>query len=385
MPESDASFRGALRVREFRFLWLAGAQSSAGDQLARIAIVLLVYARSGSAAISAVTYALTFLPSLLGGVFLSGLADRYPRRTVMVTCDLIRLVLLAILASVHVTLPVLDALLVLIVLVGAPFSSAAVAVGPEVLPAEHYVAGVSLNVVTGQLAQLIAFAAGGLCVSFLGVRTTLLLDSATFGLSACLIRCGMAYRPAPMLVAAAERAAGSAGSYLGRLGAGVRVVFGEPLLRTLVLFGRHRDRVVAVRALGYRCHPDPHDAQAGRRRVRVTGRLLVLAEPAGVARPVVPVRALHGVPDPGHDTIREAGAGAPARAGGGSRSDRADRDPGHRRTGGGSARVVVEPGCRGRNGRVGGGAGGGRAGQAAAPRGAIRRRRAAPRLPGIAR
>ena len=40
----DPTFRGALRVREYRLLWLAGAQSSAGDQLARIAIVLLVYA-----------------------------------------------------------------------------------------------------------------------------------------------------------------------------------------------------------------------------------------------------------------------------------------------------------------------------------------------------
>ncbi|HEX8767861.1 MAG TPA: hypothetical protein VF714_05790, partial [Jatrophihabitans sp.] len=128
--EADPSFRGALRVREFRLLWLAGAQSSAGDQLSRIAIVLLVYARSGSAAISATTYALTFLPSLVGGVFLSGLADRYPRRTVMVICDLIRLVLLLVMASASLSTLVIDVILVLLVLVGAPFSAASVAVLP---------------------------------------------------------------------------------------------------------------------------------------------------------------------------------------------------------------------------------------------------------------
>ncbi|MEO6504349.1 MAG: MFS transporter [Jatrophihabitantaceae bacterium] len=221
-------------MREYRLLWIAAAQSSAGDQLARIAIVLLVYARSGSAVISATTYALTFLPSLLGGVFLSPLADRYPRRAVMVTCDLVRLLLLLVLASADLSTLVIDVVLVLLVLVGAPFSAASVAVLPEVLPPKHYVAGVSLNVITAQLAQLVAFAAGGLCVAFVGVRTTLLIDAATFGVSAALIRYGLADRPAPQASADGDEAAGK--SYLGRLVGGMRVIYGDPLLRCLVLF-----------------------------------------------------------------------------------------------------------------------------------------------------
>ena len=271
MPESDPSFRGALRVREFRLLWIAGAQSRAGDQLARIAIVLLVFARSGSAAVSAVTYALTFLPALFGGVFLTGLADRYPRRTVMVTCDLIRLVLLVVLASVSLTTLAIDVLLVLIVLVGAPFSSAAVAAGPDVLPEEHYVAGVSLGVITGQLAQLVAFAGGGVCVAFLGVRTTLLLDAATFGISACLIRYGMADRPAPITAAALERP-----SYLATLLGGVRVVFGEPLLRCLVLFAWLSVFFIAPEAIA------PAYAHSLGGGATATG-LLMAAMPAGAA------------------------------------------------------------------------------------------------------
>ncbi|HEV2888176.1 MAG TPA: MFS transporter [Jatrophihabitans sp.] len=220
-------------MREFRLLWLAGAQSSAGDQLARIAIVLLVYARSHSAVASATTYALTFLPSLVGGVFLSGLADRYPRRTVMVTCDLVRLLLLVAMASASLSTPVIDVILVLLVLVGAPFSAASVAVLPDVLPARHYVAGVSLTVVTRQLAQLLAFAGGGVCVAFLGVRTTLLIDAATFAVSAALLRYGLADR------AVTEASAGEATgrqSYLGRLAGGMRVIYRDPLLRCLVLF-----------------------------------------------------------------------------------------------------------------------------------------------------
>lgn len=221
-----------LRVREYRLLWLAGAQSGAGDQLARIAVVLLVFAHSGSAAISALTYGLTFLPALVGGVLLSGLADRYRRRTVMISCDLVRLVLLLGLASVRLSTAAVDVVLVLLVLADAPFSAAAAAVLPDVLPQRNFVAGVSLGVITNQTAQLLAFAGGGACVAFLGVRSTLLLDAATFALSAALIRYGMADRPAPTTGHGADRQV----SYLAQLVGGVRVVYSDRLLRCLMLF-----------------------------------------------------------------------------------------------------------------------------------------------------
>lgn len=61
----------ALRVREFRALWSAELLSVGGDPLPRVALAVLVYGRTGSAAWAAATYALTFLPALLGGVLLS--------------------------------------------------------------------------------------------------------------------------------------------------------------------------------------------------------------------------------------------------------------------------------------------------------------------------
>jgi MFS family permease len=255
-------------------LWLAGAQSSAGDQLSRIAIVLLVYARSGSAAVSGATYALTFLPSLLGGVFLSGLADRYSRRTVMVTCDLVRLLLLVGLASASLSTLVIDVVLVLLVLVGAPFSAASVAVLPDVLPPKNYVAGVSLTVVTRQLAQLVAFAAGGVCVAFLGVRTTLLIDAVTFAVSAAVIRYGMADRPAPDASAAGDAAGRQ--SYLSRLTGGMRVIYRDPLLRYLVLFAWMPVFFIAPEAIA------PAYARSLGGGATATG-LLMAAMPAGTA------------------------------------------------------------------------------------------------------
>ncbi|HET6209709.1 MAG TPA: MFS transporter [Jatrophihabitans sp.] len=234
VADTDPTFRGVLRIREYRWVWLAGAQSGAGDQLARIAIVLLVYARSHSVAISALSYALTFLPALAGGVLLSGLADRYSRRTVMVSCDLIRLGLLTVLAFGALSTLGIDVLLVLIVLAGAPFSAAATAVLPDVVPPRNYVAAVSLSMITGQLAQLLAFAAGGACVAALGTRDTLLLDAVTYGVSAVMVRFGLSHRPAPD-VPADQPSNGSRPSYLGQLAGGVRVVYRDRLLRYLLL------------------------------------------------------------------------------------------------------------------------------------------------------
>ncbi len=75
---------------EFRALWLSYVLSAGGDRLALVALTLLVYDRSKSPLLAAVTFAAGFVPYLFGGLFLSGLADRLPRRSVMVGCDLLR-------------------------------------------------------------------------------------------------------------------------------------------------------------------------------------------------------------------------------------------------------------------------------------------------------
>ena len=55
-----------------------------------MAIAILVYARTHSAFLTALAYALTYLPPIAGGPLLSGLANLFPRRRVMVACDVFR-------------------------------------------------------------------------------------------------------------------------------------------------------------------------------------------------------------------------------------------------------------------------------------------------------
>ena len=82
--------RDVFASREFRGLWSAQALSCTGDQVAQVAIAVLVYGKTGSAFLTTLAYALTYIPPIVGGPLLSGLADLFPRHRVMITVDLIR-------------------------------------------------------------------------------------------------------------------------------------------------------------------------------------------------------------------------------------------------------------------------------------------------------
>src|SRR5262245_63559284 len=90
---AQATFGEVFAVGEFRSLWLAQVLSVAGDQLARVALTLLVFDRTGSSLLAAVTFAASVVPTFVGGIALSGLADRWPGRRVMMACDLSRALL----------------------------------------------------------------------------------------------------------------------------------------------------------------------------------------------------------------------------------------------------------------------------------------------------
>jgi len=192
----------ALRVPEFRALWAAEIVSVGGDQLARVGLSVLVFGRTGSAAWAAATYALTFLPALVGGVLLGRLADRHPRRRVMLVCDLLRAVLVALMVVPGAPLPVLCALLVAVVLLAPLHTAAQGALLPEVVPGRVFEAALAVRHVTGQAAQVAGFAVGGLLVATLSPAAALALDAASFVVSALVVRLGVAERPVPDAAAA---------------------------------------------------------------------------------------------------------------------------------------------------------------------------------------
>jgi Transmembrane secretion effector len=193
-PIVAVSFRAVLRVREFRVLWLADLQSLLGDQLARVALSVLTFARTGSALATATVYSLTFLPALFGTP-LGTLADRLPRRALLVCGDLVRAMLLALIAIPAMPLGAVMALLFLAVLVGTPWKAAEAALIADILAGEGYVLGSGLRLATGQATQLAGFAVGGAVVAAIGTHVALVVDAGTFAVSAVALRLAIAARP----------------------------------------------------------------------------------------------------------------------------------------------------------------------------------------------
>jgi MFS family permease len=218
-------------VREFRVLWSSVILSTAGDRLALVALTLLVFDRTRSPLLAAAVYAVGYVPWVIGGLFLAELADRYPRRTVMVICDASRAVLVAVMVLPHVPITVLVALLFAATMFAPPFDSAKASITPDILTGERYVLGTAVLQTTLLAGEVLGAVGGGVAVAFIGVRSSLAIDAVTFVLSGLLVRFGLHARPA----AARPESAGP--SPLARMRDGFRLVFGDRALSTLLLFG----------------------------------------------------------------------------------------------------------------------------------------------------
>ncbi len=226
-----ATFRDVFAVREFRALWLSEVLSVVGDRLALVALTLLVYQRTQSPLLTALVYASGYLPWVIGGLFLADLADRYPRRPVMVVCDLVRTVLVAAMVIPHLPILALVALLFATTMFAPPFESARAAITPDILPGDLYPLGAAVTQTTFLAGQVIGAAAGGVAVALIHVRPALAIDAGTFVLSGLLILLGTRARPA-----AAQQETGRMSPWV-RARAGFALVFGDRALRTLLLFG----------------------------------------------------------------------------------------------------------------------------------------------------
>jgi MFS family permease len=222
-----ATYREVLAVREFRAVYAAHIASMLGDQAAKVALAVLVLDKSDNPLLAALAYAVGYLPWIVGGPVLSPLADRRPRREVMVRCDLVRALAIGAMALPHMPMWLLFALLIGSSLLMPPFEAARAATLPDVLEGDAYVVGSALSSITNQLAQVVGFVLGGAAVVALKPRGALLADAVSFLLSAMFIALGVKHRPAA--------ARHGRPSLRADIVEGAAVVFRTPILRSILL------------------------------------------------------------------------------------------------------------------------------------------------------
>jgi MFS family permease len=224
-----ATFRDVFAVAEFRALWSAELLSIFGDQLARLALTVLVYQKTNSATLTGLTYAFTYAPSLLGGILLSSIGDRLPRREVMFVVDLVRTGLIGVAAIPGVPYGALWVLVGMVSLINPAFKSAQLALMPEILTGDRYIVGMGIRNITIQSAQTAGFFGGGFLLVTIEPHIGLGIDALTFLASALFVRFGLQARPPA--TNPAKRL-----PFLKSITQGGNLVFADPGLRTLLLF-----------------------------------------------------------------------------------------------------------------------------------------------------
>ncbi|KOV78653.1 MFS transporter [Nocardia sp. NRRL S-836] len=222
--------RGALRelvgLREFRAMWIGSTASTAGDQLAAVALSLLVFERTQSAAWTALTWSLTLFPPLISGPLLGWVADRFPRRTVMVTTAWLQAVFMAAMAIPGMPLWAMIVLLVVVLAISSPYLAAQEASLPHVLPPHRYDDGVALFGTSVDIAQMAGLAAAGFLVAHTNPGVALAINAATFALLAILVQVSVKHRPAADPVGRKKKDDEPRGA--------LTLMVSEPRLRTLL-------------------------------------------------------------------------------------------------------------------------------------------------------
>ncbi|MFH1407363.1 MAG: MFS transporter [Candidatus Omnitrophota bacterium] len=186
-----AKFKDVLKERNFLLLWLGQIVSQLGDRLDHMALIALVYTRApGSTIQMAKLLAFTIIPLVVLGPIAGAYVDRWDRRKTMITCDILRgiLVLCIPLFLIHskAIMPVYIIVFSVFAL-GCLFIPARLSIIPSLVTGDKLLLANSLSSTTSVVAAFIGFAVGGIIVEFIGPRGAFYIDAATYLMSALLV------------------------------------------------------------------------------------------------------------------------------------------------------------------------------------------------------
>lgn len=218
------AIRLARTNRPFGALAAARIVSLTGDSLSLVALVLLVADRAGDAlAVALLLLVGDFAPALLGPLT-GAVSDRFDLRRVMVVAEVVQGGLVVAIALTGPPLPVLLVLVAARAVAGQVFLPASRAAMPALVTDRELPAANALLGFGGNASEVLGPLLTAALVGVLGVPGVLLVDAATFGLSAVLLLAVPPLRPAP-----------ATGGLLSSARDGVRFMWSHKAVRVLAL------------------------------------------------------------------------------------------------------------------------------------------------------
>ena len=233
LRESGQALASVFSNPGLRRIQLAFVGSIVGDWAYAIAVAVYAYDQGGPAAVGLLGVA-RYLSMALVLPLASTLADRYPRKWVMLVSDVLR-ALLVLVAAVVIAAdgPALAVygLAIVTALVGTVLPPRAGGLLPGLArdPGELTAANVASSTIES-VGFFLGPALGGLLLAVADIQTVYVVNAATFIWSAAFI----VRLPAPPVSRAAEAGEDERGSFLGNASAGFRAILGNRDLRLVI-------------------------------------------------------------------------------------------------------------------------------------------------------
>ncbi len=181
-----------LKTRDFGLLFAGQTISQIGDSLNKVALLWFVYEMTGSALKMTVIGLLQTLPPLLLGPLIGVYLDRFRKKPVMITVDLLRTVMILLIPLLYlVEALTLDRVYLLVfanAVVSTVFGPALASAVPLITSKDRLVAANALMQSTANIGLLVGPAVSGIGIALIGAQNVLYVDAATFFVSAlCLV------------------------------------------------------------------------------------------------------------------------------------------------------------------------------------------------------
>jgi MFS family permease len=184
-----AGYRRVLEIREARVLIGASAVSQVGDWLYNAALLVYVFSATHSAVWVGAATIFRLLPYVLLGPLAGAVADRYPRRTVLVVGSLLRLAMMLVLAVVvarHAPVALTIGIVAAASAAGSAERPAALSLLPRLVGEARIGPANALLHTVQDLAVVIGPAIGALILVVASAPAAFLVNAATFAVAALL-------------------------------------------------------------------------------------------------------------------------------------------------------------------------------------------------------
>lgn len=180
-----------MKNRDFTLLWASQAVSQIGDGLIKVALLWFVYKLTGSALKMTVIGLLQTLPPLLLSPIIGVYLDRFSKKPVMITVEIVRAALLVLIPVLHamnaLSLSSLYALVFLTAVVFTAFGPALSASVPLIVNRSQLTAANALIQTTATMGIILGPVISGPGIALIGAENMLYVGAPAFLLAAALL------------------------------------------------------------------------------------------------------------------------------------------------------------------------------------------------------